>query len=119
MIDLSDALEAFAVPGGITVRRRVAGTTADGRYTEGAATETSSVEATVQPASTEDLQLLPEGLRASKSISIWTRHELRTALQGGAPGDQVVYRGESFDVHHVRDWDIVGGYRKAVAVRVG
>lgn len=118
MIDLSDALSAFAVPGGITVRRRSPGTTVDGRYTEGAVEETEGVEATVQPAGTEDLEMLPEGLRTSKSITVWSAFEFATAEQGAVP-DQVVYRGEVFDVHAVRDWDIVGGYRKAVAVRVG
>lgn len=120
MIDLSLALSTFAVPGGITVLRREPGTIVDGRYVETEPVETQGVQASVQPSPQEDLELLPEGARSSKAITIWTPFALRTVEQAtGRPADQVVYEGETFEVHHVRDWGVVAGYRKAVAVRMG
>src|SRR5690606_33539045 len=110
--------DAFAVPGGIIVLRRHPGTTVDGDYIEPPPTETSGVQASVQPSSGEDLELLEEGARSRDAITIWTPHALRTALQSQHPADRVVYQGQTFEVMHVRDWDAVAGYRKAVAVRV-
>lgn len=120
MIDLSLALSTFAVPGGITVRQREPGTSVDGRYVEADPAETHGVQASVQPSPQEDLELLPEGARSSKAITIWTPFALRTAEQAtGRPADQVVYGGETYQVHHVRDWEVMAGYTRAVAVRVG
>lgn len=118
MIDLSAALSAFQVPGGIEVHRRSPGVEVDGRVQEAAPTIIAGVDAAVQPAGSEDLQLLPEGLRGRKAITIYGTFAFATAEQGAEPADQVVYRGETFDVHSVRDWQI-GGYTKAIAVRVG
>jgi len=119
VIDLSAALAAFAVPGGIEVHRRSPGVEEDGRVQEASPTIIAGVDASVQPTGSEDVQLLPEGLRAKKAITIYGTFPFATAEQGAEPCDQVVYRGETFDVHSVRDWDLVGGYRKAIAVRVG
>lgn len=118
MIDLSIALSAFAVPGGITVLRREPGATVDGMYIEPEPTETRGVQASVQPASGEDLELLEEGARKREAITAWTKYELRTALQESHPADRVVYQGSTYEVMHVRNWGQVGGYWKAVAVRV-
>lgn len=118
MIDLSAALAAFAVAGGIEVHRRSAGAEVDGRVEEALPTIIAGVDASVQPAGSEDLQLLPGGLRARKAKVIFSRFPFATAEQGAEPADEVVIGTETYAVHSVRDWEIAG-YTKAIAVRVG
>lgn len=78
----------------ITRRRRAAGTrAATGYWTPGAATDTSIV-ASVQPATGEDLQVLPEGLRTARGIRVFTSSELRTADPTvGTTSDELVIAG--------------------------
>lgn len=103
----------------LTVKRAVAGTYAAGRYSAGAPA-TLSVSANVQPASAEDLALLPEGERTTDTIVVYTIAELQpTSQANGELGDLVNYQGRDYRVRHVEAWAPNGAYWRSVASRVG
>lgn len=118
MIDLSYALERFAVPGGITVIRREPGGYVNGRVGPATEERTVGVEASVQPAGTKDLELLPEGMRSKESKAIWTEFALRVGEADGPLADRVEIDGEIFEVHATENYQAMAGYTKAIAVRV-
>jgi len=89
----------------ITVYRRAAGSyAAGGLYQQG--TETSFViTASVQPATGEALQALPEGQRNLETYAIYTDSELKVAGEAPASqGDQLLINGRRFEVQSQRDW---------------
>lgn len=113
--------------GAVTItRRRVAAGSrgSDGRWTNGASTDTSIV-ASVQPAGGEDLQLLPEGLRSRRAVKVYTTTELEVADQAaGVLGDQLVISGlvgiddGTYQVQNVAPYYALLGHHRAVAVMV-
>jgi hypothetical protein len=90
----------------------------DGRMVPGAATSTA-IAASVQPASDEDMQSLPEGERRREGKRVYTVTELRTASQhAGTEADTLTIGGVSFQVRRVdRERSIIPHYR-AIAIRV-
>ncbi len=118
MIDVSLALEMHAIPGGITVIRREPGGYVDGRTVPGAEVRIEGVEAAVLPAGTEDIELLPEGMRSTESKAIWTHFALRTGHAHGSLPDRIELQGVTYEVHAIRDFQAMAGYTKAIAVRV-
>jgi len=91
----------------------------DGRFVA-ASPITFDIRASVQPARPDEIQRLPEGRRTSATIAVYSKAELKTANapQGNQP-DLLSYRKESFQVESVEDWFELGGYYKALAVKVG
>lgn len=118
MIDLSFALDQFRHPGGITVIRREPGGYSNGRVGPATEERTVGVEASVQPAGTKDLELLPEGMRSKESKAIWTEFALRVGEADGPLADRVEVGGETYEVHALEDYQAMAGYTKAIAVRV-
>ena len=41
------------------------------------------------------------------------------AAPDGAQPDRVTYQGEVWEVHDVKDWELIGGYSKSLALKVG
>jgi hypothetical protein len=76
------------------------------------------ITANIQPSSGAQLQRLPEGLRTSETITIWTPTELHVQQRDRLP-DLVEYNGKIFEVQHVKDWQENGNFFECVAVRVG
>lgn len=93
----------------VTRQRFAAGAvSAAGRWTEGATTSTT-ILASVQPATGRQLQRLPEGLRERVELMAFTETELRTADQAtGLSADRIVVDGETYQVAHVRHWPTFG-----------
>lgn len=118
MIDVSLAIKMHAIPGGITVIRREPGGYVDGRVVPGLEVRMEGVEAAVLPAATEDIELLPEGMRSRESRAIWTHFALRTGHANGSLPDRVEVQGVTYEVHAIRDFQAMAGYTKAIAVRV-
>lgn len=93
--------------GGETVTRRrfAAGTRGtDGRWVEGAVTDTLVI-ASFQAPSGDDLKLLPEGTRAEQARKAYTWVDVRTAdqhLQTSA--DQLIVDSIVYQVQHVWPW---------------
>lgn len=74
------------------------------------------IVAAVQPASSEDLQKLPEGARLADAIDVWYRGVLAVERPDGY-ADIILWRGQRFIVKSVDDWMMNGtGYCKAICV---
>ncbi len=76
------------------------------------------IEASVQPLTQKELQLLPEGARTQGRVKIYTQTELLTAeVSECKMPDRIRYRGVEYLVKEVDDWVDAGGYFKAIGVR--
>lgn len=75
------------------------------------------IRCTVQPATPEDLQSLPEGRRQSRAFRIFTRAFLRAVATKNP--DQVQINGERYELLSVQIWqnNIINHYT-AIAVRL-
>jgi len=73
----------------------------DGAYLNGvyqkAPPLTSTILASVQPASGRDLEPLPEGRRSTRTVKVYTDAALRTA-RDGKQADTLIIDGEEFAV---------------------
>lgn len=89
----------------VTRRRYAAGSrNSSGQFVSGASTDTT-IYASVQPASAEEMALLPEGERTREGVRFYTTTELRTASQSGATlADRLRVDGVWFEVHDV-SWE--------------
>lgn len=104
----------------ITVTRRDPGTFVKGRYVDDPTPTVFDIDAAVQPVGPDELQDLEEGRRTGAAIDIFATVLLRTAdAPGGFQPDLVDYRGESYQVDDVDDWEEQGGYFRARALKVG
>jgi hypothetical protein len=101
----------------ITLRRRAAGTRGtDGRWDAGASTD-STIRASVQPASGDDLAILPEGLRMKRGKRVYTKTELRVgSLDDGTDADRLVIDSTVYQVQHVERVRSVIAHYKAIAL---
>jgi len=119
-LDARRILPRFAVAP-LTVRRKATGTFVKGRYVP-SSTETVLTIAgcSLQPMGAKELELLPEGFRTKQVVKVYTPEELRTAdAEAGHEADRVEYKGETFEVHSVEDWDDHGRFWKAICVKQG
>lgn len=94
-----------------TVTRYAADTySSAGRGSRGAAS-TFTITCSFQPISGRDRVLLPDGVRPSETVSVWTA----TALQ---LRDRVAVSGRgTFEVIHIDLWQNYGNYYKVIAKR--
>lgn len=90
----------------------------DGEWVEGGDT-TLAIEASVQPATQEDMLDLPEGKRKRGTYKLFTETELRTVTEGGQSADRTTIRGEAYEISAIAPWenDILPHY-KALATRI-
>jgi len=87
----------------VTMLRPPAGQYVDGRWTEGAPVE-SSILASVQPASGQDMESLPEARRTMATYRLYTDTQLYEALENVRNPDIVVLFGEEYEVVKVFPW---------------
>lgn len=100
----------------LTVLRAAEGSYANGLWSGGSPSETT-IRAHVQNANPRDLQVLPEGLRTTESIKIFSKTLFKTVEEAGQTNaDTVQYEGFNWLVHSVARRTI-GGYFKSIAVR--
>lgn len=101
----------------VTRRRFAAGSRGtDGRWTDGAATD-STILAAVQPANGDDLAILPEGERSKRARKLYTVTELRVvSVEDGTSADHVQVEGRWWKVLHVEEQRNVIPHYKAIAV---
>lgn len=86
----------------ITATPRTTGTLVDGIYTETASTP-FTIQASVQPASARDLQLLPEGRRLSKTYRLYTDTSLHSLSTSQNP-DRVTLEDGEYEVVTKDPW---------------
>jgi hypothetical protein len=119
LLPVDHILETFAVPGGLSVTRRAAGTETAGIYTPGATTTLTVNPIVVQPIAGRTLARMPEGQRTREPVAVWTREALRTAQDpAGAMADRFTYLGALYEVVEVHAWSGQGGYYQYTAVKV-
>ena len=117
MEDLSDAIELLQ-SGSYVVTRPNATTLLNGRRVE-PTTTTFDITASVQPASGRSIQGLPEGLRSSESMDVFTATELRQARpDASVEGDRISIDGAVFEVVNVKRWNKLGNFYRATVVRL-
>lgn len=87
----------------LTVRRYEAGEYVSGVWQEGPST-TFDVRASVQPASPEEMELVPEGRRQHASFSVFTDQYLRPAQTGRSNADIVTINSEEYEVLSCETW---------------
>jgi hypothetical protein len=86
----------------VTVTKRTTGTLVDGIYTDAASTS-SVIQASVQPAGDSDVQTLPEGRRERKAFRLYTDSEL-VSLQESENPDRVYLYAEDYEVVTKNPW---------------
>lgn len=89
----------------LSVTRRAQGQYVNGIWQEGA-TSNLNIEASIQPASPDDINLLPEGRKQSKAYTLFTSDSLVTANSNANQNpDIVTIDGDDFIVSVEAIWD--------------
>ncbi len=99
---MSSPFEVFRIP--LTLYRKNTGSYVNGQWIEG--TETAiPITASVQPLTGEDVLLLPEGRRNSKSYALFTSTPIKTLNTNNTKNtDQIQIFGERFEIIKVEIW---------------
>ena len=88
----------------LTLKRFVAGAYVNGRWIEGASTP-STIQASVQPPTPDDMLLLPEGRRRQAEFLLFTDTKLLTADSNtGINADEITINGEQYEVIGIWEW---------------
>ncbi len=78
-----------------------------------------AILASIQPATSKDMQNLPEGRRTRSTFALFTDTELLTSDDGASPkkADQVTIAGDVFEVMAVERWqnNVINHYRAVVS----
>lgn len=95
--------EFFRSP--ITLRRFSAGSYVNGVWVEGTPTD-STITASIQPITGEEMQELPLARRESESYKMYTSTKVETVEEAGSNlnADRVLFNGKEFEVHLVNPW---------------
>jgi hypothetical protein len=116
MSDFSDTIARFAT-GRYTVTRTPARTYGGDGLVDPASPKTLTIEASVQPLRGRELERLPEGLRSSEVMQVFTTTELKTQSTSHEP-DVIAIDGESWQVEIVERWKDLGNFYRAVVRKV-
>jgi len=81
------------------------------------ADSTISGIASIQPLDGEEIQRVPEAMRAEAMVKIWFTQELRGA-DTGLPGDRFSWMGSLYEVQGKVNWSATGNYYQYVARKV-
>lgn len=84
----------------------------------GPAVEVFSTTGSLQPLSGDQMDRLPEGLRAHEVRAFYSKDKLRVVSPDGG-ADQVVVDGLPWEVQKVEDWSSLAGYSLAYISRPG
>lgn len=117
IFDVTDALADLLEP--VTVSSSLPGAYVKGHWVTGGVT-TSTIFASVQPASNEDVnELRPEGDTLSSYKKFYSAYSFKPADKNtGTEADLLTFEGSDYKVLTVADWHGVGGYNKALAVKI-
>jgi hypothetical protein len=112
--DMSDVIEMLA-SGTYTVTRRSPPAFLAGRRQPPIEAVFTTI-GSVQPASGQVVDRLPEGKRNHEAMTMWCQVQLKTAEAGQEP-DVVAIDGASFEVESCKRWAALGNYYEAVLTR--
>lgn len=113
--DLSDAI-AMLETGSYTVTRQAESTRVNGRVSQPAPT-TLTIGASIQPAKSRELELLPEGYRGRGGQVCFTTTPLRTADGTGQLPDLVEVDGVLHEAVSIDGWESAANYQRVMLVR--
>lgn len=115
--DVTDALSDLQES--ISIEVSIAGSRVNGSWVSGGV-NTISEMAVVQPASNEDMNVLSQsGDQTHSYKKFYSKYQFKTASsKDKTEADIIVYQGEKFKVLSVSDYKQLGGYFKAVSVRI-
>jgi hypothetical protein len=101
----------------VVIHRLGVGSYVKGVFTEGSPS-TESIKASVQPATSHDLQSLPEGRRNVKAYRLYTSTRLRMVTDSNP--DRVELYGETYEVNYEGVWQnkIINHY-KYIVTKIG
>lgn len=116
-MDLSGCLDSFNTGTYTVTRYGVASYGSDGRL-DAPSSAPLSVPAVVIPLSGRELQRLPEGLRTSELLQVFSSVALKTQGPGQAP-DSIAIDGDAYQVQHVEPWSTLGNYYRAIVAKSG
>ena len=95
----------------IIINRTAAGTwSSDGEDFNNGFVSTFTKKCSVQPLTSKELQVLPEGMRSSRILKVYTSrssaNKIRTVDRDGATiPDYITYQGKSFQIYSTEDWN--------------
>ena len=100
---MTSPFEIFRTP--ITLRRYSAGSLVNGRWVQGTPTD-STITASIQPVTGEEMQSLPEGRRDSEHYKMFTSTLIETVQGSGTDlnADRVLFFSKEFEVYRVEPW---------------
>lgn len=103
----------------LTVKRPASGSYVNGLWVADAADSSVSITGSVQPATTEDMQSLPENRRQLGAYRVYSDTQFQSLLENEKNPDIIVIDGEDYEVARVWPWKngLINHY-KALAVRV-
>lgn len=120
MLDMSGVVISMS-SSAVTRTRYAAGTYAQtgasrGQLVQGAATATT-INASMQPITSRDRQLLPEGVRETAHCWMYTTDDVRgdspATTNSITQADIITYGGEIFQVYQDRNWQTDGLYHRS------
>jgi apolipoprotein N-acyltransferase len=86
----------------ITVSRQAAGSHVNGIWTPGTTT-TTTIQASVQPATARDMERLPEGRRQTGAVKVYTSAALLVE-QGTQKADRIILPSGTYEVAQADEW---------------
>lgn len=102
----------------VTVTRPGVSNYVQGRHVDGISS-TFTIEASVQPASSTDMQTLTEGQRSKGAIRLYSNDELKIGSESGVTkGDVVNVLNKNWEVQSIMYWNTPWFYWKAIATEV-
>lgn len=100
------------------VERTEPGEYIEGRYSPGTSRRFEA-RGSIQPATTDEIQLLPEGTRSDGAVTIWTKCDLKIGSSRDKEPDHAFFNGVEYEVRAEADWFHHGAFRRYVAVKAG
>lgn len=77
------------------------------------------IKAVVQPLSSDELLIVPEGERTKQLIKVHTKEDIKITNESTlTDADVFVYNGDRYTVINVLNRKRLGGYNKALAVKI-
>ena len=116
---ISSAIRTVQGDSSVLVTRFLESEVVDGYVQDPKPATPFPIDASFQPISQKDLQLLPEGMRNEGTVKIYTETELFTSdsSECGIP-DRLCHEDIVYQVQSVDSWKDIGNFFKVVAVRV-
>jgi hypothetical protein len=105
-INLGSIVDRFASRSAVTRIQQSRPLLLKGQIVDGTSTlTTTTITAVVHPATGDEVKSLPQGMRDTETIAVYTKTALTLAnVAGGAGADHIVYLGNTYEVAYGEPW---------------